>query len=83
MEPKKVLVTWHDARFYPGTHKIEAIMGQRMQVFESLGWLISKLSTTTVIAAEHNDEDEYRDITLIPSGSIISIKDLIVIEEEA
>jgi len=71
-----VLVKWHDARFYSGTHKKDELQGLRMAVFESLGYLVSRDSTTTVIAAEHNDEGEYRDITLIPTGTIISISRL-------
>ena len=43
-----------------------------------MGYLIAKDNITTIIAAERNDEGEYRDITLIPTGSIVSIKELIV-----
>lgn len=47
-----------------------------MALFESLGYLVSRDKTTTIIAGEYNDECQYRDITLIPSGSIISIRKL-------
>jgi hypothetical protein len=48
-----------------------------MALFESLGYLVSRNDTTTIIAAERNDEDEYRDITLILNGSVISIHRLV------
>ena len=73
---EKVLVTWHEARFYSGTYKEEAILGHKMALFESIGYLILKDAQTTIIAAERNDEGEYRDITLIPSGSVTSIRRL-------
>jgi len=38
--------------------------------------LLSVDQTTTMIAAEANDEKEFRDITLIPTGCIISVKEL-------
>jgi hypothetical protein len=71
---EKVLITWHDARFYPGTYKREDItVGHKMALFESMGYLISKDAQTTIIASEHNDEGEFRDVTLIPSGSIVAM----------
>jgi len=71
-----VNVEWHDARFFPGTYTEDACRQHKMCLFNSLGYLISKDSTTTTIATEHNDEGEYRDITLIPTGSI-TIKELV------
>ena len=71
-----VLVMWHDARFYSGTYKMETILGHKMALFESIGYLISKDAQTTIIASERNDCGEYRDITLIPSGSVTSIRRL-------
>ncbi|MBN1156935.1 hypothetical protein JXA85_04925 [Candidatus Woesearchaeota archaeon] len=73
---KMVLVEWHDARFFSGTYKEETIKNHKMALFNSLGYLIAKDKITTVLAAELNNENEYRDITLIPTGSIISIKKL-------
>ena len=73
-----VLIKWDDARFYTGIRKKEAIQDCRMAVFESLGYLLSQDATTTVIAAECNDEGEFRDITLIPSGSIRCIRRLAI-----
>ena len=72
-----VLVKWHDARFYPGTYSKENSIKHEMCLFESLGYLLSQDSTTTRIASEQNNEGEYRDITLIPTGSIVSIKKLL------
>jgi hypothetical protein len=72
-----VLIEWHDAKFFPGTHREEAIQDNRMALFKSLGYLIAQNDTTTTLAAEQNDQGEYRDITLIPSGSVISIHELL------
>ena len=47
-----------------------------MCLFTSLGYLIEKNDTTTTIAEEYNDEGNYRNIMLIPSGSIVSIQDV-------
>jgi len=47
-----------------------------MALFNSLGYLIASDEITTILAAELNNENKYRDITLIPTGSIISIKKL-------
>lgn len=74
-----VLIKWHDAKFFPGTYDKSAILEHKMALFESLGYLISQDDITTVIAAECNDQKEYRDITLIPSGSIISVSKMAVI----
>jgi hypothetical protein len=72
-----VLIKWHDAKFYSGTYNERAILEQhRMALFESLGYLVGSNGYTTFLAAECNDQAEYRDITLIPTGSIISITKL-------
>ena len=73
-----VMVEWHDAKFFPGTYDKEAIKEHKMALFKSLGFLISQDSTTTRIASEENSEGEYRDITLIPTGSIVKICELVV-----
>lgn len=82
MKGKLILVTWHDARFYPGTRKQDEIEDFKMALFESPGYLLSRDKQTTVIAAERNDEGDYRDIKLIPTGSIVSIQPLTVAAEE-
>jgi hypothetical protein len=74
-----VLVEWYDARFFPGTYNEKTIKHHKMCLFNSLGYLISKDKTTTILAAECNDEKDYRDITLIPTRSIISIKKLLLV----
>lgn len=73
-----VSVEWHDARFFPGTYKEDVCRQHKMCRFNSIGYLIEKNSTTTTIAAERNDEGEYRDITLIPTGSIVLIRELLL-----
>ena len=73
---EKALVQWYDAKFNFATLSKEEIYGLKMALFESLGYLVARDKTTTIIAGESNDECQYRDITLIPSGSIISIRKL-------
>ncbi len=72
-----VVVKWYDARFFPSTYTKEDCEEHNMCLFESLGYIISKDETTIRIAAERNNEGQYRDITLIPAGSIVSIRKLI------
>ena len=71
-----VLIKWHDARFFPNTYTKEESLKHQMCLFESLGYFLSQDKTTTHIAFEKNNEGEYRDITLIPTGSIVSIVEL-------
>ena len=73
-----VVVKWNDARFFPGTYTKEDCKKHNMCLFESPGYIISKDETTLRIAAEKNNEGQYRDITLIPAGSVISIRELII-----
>jgi len=73
---KIVLVKWYDARFFSGTYGNKAILEHRMALFDSVGYLLSADETTTIIAAEANDQEEFRDITLIPTGSVLSVKEL-------
>ena len=77
VDKEMVLIEWHDAKFFPGTYNEKAIQEHRMALFKSLGYLIARDDITTILAAEYNDQEEYRDITLIPSGSVISTKRLI------
>ena len=71
------VIKWYDARFFPGTYTKKDCDSHTMCLFESLGYIISKDETTLRIAAERNNEGEYRDITLIPTGSVVSIRELI------
>jgi hypothetical protein len=77
VDKEMVLIEWHDAKFFPGTYNEKAIQEHRMALFKSIGYLIARNDVTTIIAAEHNDQEEYRDITLIPSGSVISVTKLV------
>ena len=72
----KVLVHWHDARLFPDTYSAGEARNLKMQKFETIGYLLLKDSTTTILAAERNNEGQYRQITLIPSGSIGSVRRL-------
>ena len=73
-----VVVEWRDARFYQQMRSADSISECRMATFASVGYLVSRDEVTTTLAAEYNDENEYRDITLIPSGSIVTIRRLAI-----
>jgi hypothetical protein len=77
MDNTKVVVKWLDAKIYPGMHKAGEALGRTMDTFESLGYLIERNDQATIIAHEVTDEGEYRDVLLIPSGSVISIQELV------
>jgi len=77
MDNKIVLVKWTDAKIYPGMHKLEEALARKMEVFKSVGYMVDKDDKVTKIAHELTDTGEYRDILLIPSGSIISIQELL------
>ena len=74
----EVLVHWHDARLFPDTYSAEEALNLKMQEFETVGYLLLKDSTTTILASERNNEGQYRNIILIPSGSISSIRRLLL-----
>lgn len=74
--PTMAVITWHDARFFFGTYTKEDCGEHSMCLFESLGYIVSQDEITLCIAAELNNEGQYRDITLIPAGSIVSIEKL-------
>ena len=77
-EDKEIVqIEWHDAKFCPGIHSAGNILEHKMDTFKSLGYLIERNDKATIIASEYNDMGEYRDITLIPSGSVISIHKLV------
>lgn len=73
---RKVIIKWRDARFNPGCLTLDEIADLRMATFDTIGYLISQDAITTIFASELNDEGQYRDISLIPTGSIISIRRL-------
>ena len=77
MSQQTVNIEWHDARFFFGTYTKEDCIKHKMCLFNGIGYLLEKNDTTTIIAAERNDEGEYRNVTLIPTGSITSIKELL------
>ncbi len=72
----KVLVHWRDARLFPNTYSLEDACNLEMAEFKTTGYLISRDSTTLRMASECNNEEQYRDVILIPTGSIISIRRL-------
>jgi hypothetical protein len=73
---KMVLIKWYDAKIYPGMHELDDALGRTMDMFESLGYLIERNDRATIMAHEVTEKGEYRDVLLIPSGSIISIQEL-------
>ena len=75
---KMVLVKWMDVKFCPGIHhSLEDALQHKMDTFESSGYLIERNDEATIFASDCNNKGEYRGITLVPSGSVISIHDLI------
>ena len=76
MTKKVVLVKWVDAKFCSGIHSEKEAIGHDMSIFETVGYLISKTKLTTIIACECNNDGEYRSITLSPTGSRQSIRNL-------
>jgi hypothetical protein len=72
-----VIIKWVDAKFCPGIHSEQDILKHSMSKFKSLGYLISKTGLTTIIAAERNNDSEWRDVTLIPTGSVQAIHNLV------
>jgi hypothetical protein len=74
---KMVLIKWYDAKIYPGMHELDEALGREMDSFESLGYLIEKNDRATIMAHEVTDKGDYRDVLLIPSGSIVSIEELV------
>ena len=73
---KPVCIVWHDARLYTGTYTKDECEKVKMCLFTTLGYLLEKDDITTIIAEEYNDEGDYRNIMLIPTGSIISIQNM-------
>jgi hypothetical protein len=74
--PRRVLVKWRDAKLIPDCLTLDEIADKQLSTFETIGYLISQDAITTKIASELNGEAQYREITLIPTGSIISIRRL-------
>jgi len=79
MDNKKVVIKWLDAKIYPGMHKADDAVARKMDIFESLGYLIETNDQATKIAHEITDSGDYRDILLIPSGSVLSIQELTIL----
>lgn len=69
-------IVWHDARFFPSTKTQEGVENLSMALFECVGYLEYQDEITTVLAEEKNNETEFRDVTLIPTGSIRKIREL-------
>ena len=49
-----------------------------MEIFKSLGYMIEQNDRTTKIAHEITESGEYRDVLFRPSGSVISIHELLL-----
>lgn len=77
MQDRTVVVKWVDAKMYPGIHDKDAALKRKMDVFASVGYLIARDDRATIIAHEATDNGELRDILLIPSGSVISVQELV------
>lgn len=73
---KRVTVKWRDARIYTGMHSEKEALEREMETFESLGYLLKEDDRATVIAHEVTDTGDFRDVLLIPTGSVISVEEL-------
>jgi hypothetical protein len=76
--PPRVIITWRDAKLCRGTYTKDDIAYLRTATFNALGVLVSKDEQTVVLASEFNDEGQFRDVSLIPTGCIISIRRLVL-----
>ena len=76
---KPVCIVWYDARLYTGIYTEDECKQTKMSLFTTLGYLINKNDIAATIAEEYNDDGDYRNIMLIPTGSIISISDMILV----
>ncbi len=47
MDNKKVVVKWLDAKIYPGMHKVDDAIARKMDIFESLGYLVERNDEAT------------------------------------
>ena len=77
MENKKVVIKWRDAKIYPGMHSETEALEREMETFESLGYLLRQDNRATVIAHEITNTGDFRDVLLIPSGSVIAVEELV------
>lgn len=75
-EARLVVVEWEDSRFFASTRTIEDIQALNLATFESVGYLVYQDERTTAVAAERNELGEYRDVTLIPTRTVSSIRSL-------
>ena len=48
----------------------EEIIGHRIDIFDSLRYLIDRNDKVTIITSECNDNSVYGDITPVPNGSV-------------
>ena len=80
-ELRRVAVRWRVASIYPGMHSETEAVELEMEIFESIGYLLKQDDQATVIAHEVTDTGILRRILLIPSGSVIKVKELVVEED--
>lgn len=75
---KMVRIEWWDARLYSGiVYTKEECKNLAMSRFSSLGFLIDQDKKTTIFATEMDEDDDFRDVTVIPTTSIISIQPIV------
>lgn len=80
---RMVRIEWRDAQLHSGTtYTKEECKDLKMSKFSSLGFLVGQDKETTILAAEQDDDGDYRDISLIPTTSIISIRPLVLGDQD-
>ena len=75
-ELQPIIIVWRDARLFHGSYSIEDAKQKDMLIYESIGYMLSQDDLITRIAHEKDSDGELRDITLIPTGSVINILEL-------
>jgi len=73
---KMILVEWLDAAFVTKVMKKDEALKENLIEYKTFGFLISKDKTLVRLVNEINEDDNYRGLNLIPTGCIISIKEL-------
>ncbi len=71
-----VVVKWYDACLWDRTLTLEECLNIKMPVYKTYGILLRKDETILHIASESSDNGRFRELNLIPTGSVISIKTL-------
>ena len=74
MIEKMVLIEWYDACLLSRSMTREDCISEEMPIYKTFGILVKKDKVTVRIASEiTKDGKQFREVSLIPAGSVISI----------